>query len=82
MDYIHIIHILQFRCSDEVLAGLTYHRTLGEATKAALQSLNLVLGGQGFEEQTNVDKAAQMCFDLNLAFYDIKTFELRLNIGE
>tara|TARA_Y100000114_G_C11742086_1_gene319547 strand:+ start:1093 stop:1341 length:249 start_codon:yes stop_codon:yes gene_type:complete len=82
MDYIHIIHILQFRCSDEVLAGLTYHRTLEEAASAALQSLNLVLGGQGYEEQTDVDEAAQMCFDLNLAFYDIKTFELRFNIGE
>ena len=82
MDYIHIINILQIRCSDEVLAGLTYHRTLEEAERAALQSLNLVLGGQGYEEQTDVDEAAQMCFDLNLAFYDIKTFELRFYIGE
>lgn len=82
MDFIHIIHILQIKCDDEILGSLTYHRTLGEAENAALQKLNMVLGGQGFEEQTNVDKAAQICFDLNLAFYDIKTFELRFYIGE
>lgn len=80
MVYIHVLQFLS-HADDQIMPSLSYFQYYEEALDAALAKFNNVLGGQGFEEQTDLDTAAQMCCDLNFAFYEIETFELGIHFG-
>lgn len=72
------IYILQLRLLEDVLASLSAHSSLEEAENAALVQLNTALKDNGYPPQTDLGVAEQMCCDLEIALFNIDTFELGL----
>jgi hypothetical protein len=73
------IYIFQLRLIEDPYSSISVHLSKKEAEDASLRELNGILQDHGYPSQTDLDVAAQMCCDLELAFYEIDKFEMRFN---